>query len=68
MEGNLCHWGIGLGDMPCWRYQVRRRYASLEVSEGWKETCATRGIGLGDMPCWRYQKAKLCYLSGNTVQ
>jgi hypothetical protein len=59
--------GVGLGDVPCWRYQVRRRYASLEVSEGWKETCATGGIGLGHVPCWRYQKAKLCYSSGNTM-
>jgi len=56
LEGILYHWG-------CWV----RRCALLEVSEGWKETCATQGIGLGDMPCLRYQKAKLCCSSGNTM-
>jgi len=38
---------VGLGDVPCWRYQVRRQYASLKVSEGWKETSATGGYWTG---------------------
>ena len=53
---NFCMYKVGTA------LSVGNWHASLEVSEGWKATCAT-----GDVHRWRYQKSKLCYSSGNTT-